>query len=87
MASPSGGRTPKENTTPMPQNRSRSTHWNVCKPNNENDKGEEDVKEDPTLDEYHNMKGKKEDDDNGQPINESTRSNHLANLLVHVELE
>ena len=37
---------------------------------------------------YHNMKGKKEDDDNRpKPINESTRVNHFANLLVHVELE
>ena len=37
---------------------------------------------------YHNMKGKKEDDDSRpRPINESTRVNHFANLLVHVELE
>ena len=34
------------------------------------------------------MKGKKEDDDSRpKPINESTRVNHFANLLVHVELE
>ena len=37
---------------------------------------------------YHNMKGKKEDDDNRQKsTNESTRANHFADLLVHVELE
>ena len=37
---------------------------------------------------YHNMKGKKEDDDSRpKPINESTRVNHFADLLVHVELE
>ena len=37
---------------------------------------------------YHSMKGKKEDDDSRpKPINESTRVNHFANLLVHVELE
>ena len=48
----------------------------------------EDVEEDPTLDEYHNMKGKKEDDDSTpKPTNESTRVDHFANLLVHVELE
>ena len=37
---------------------------------------------------YHNMKGKKEDD-NSKPksTNESTRVNHFADLLVHVELE
>ena len=34
------------------------------------------------------MKGKKEDDDSTQkPTNESTRVDHFANLLVHVELE
>ena len=34
------------------------------------------------------MKGKKEDDDNKpKSINESTRVNHFADLLVHVELE
>ena len=72
----------------MPQNKSRSTHWNVLKTNNKDDKGEENAGEDPTLDEYHNMKGKKEDDDSRpKPINESTRVNHFANLLVHVELE
>ena len=48
----------------------------------------EDVKEDPTLDEYHNMKGRKEDDDSTKkPTNESTRVDHFANLLVHVEGE
>ena len=37
---------------------------------------------------YHNMKGKKEDDDNKpKSTNESTRANHFADLLVHVELE
>ena len=42
----------------------------------------------PTLDEYHNMKGKKEDDDRTQkPTNESTRVDHFANPLAHVELE
>ena len=37
---------------------------------------------------YHNMKGKKEDD-NSKPksTNESTRVNYFADLLVHVELE
>ena len=34
------------------------------------------------------MKGKKEDDDSTpKPTNESTRVDHFANLLVHVELE
>ena len=37
---------------------------------------------------YHNMKGKKEDDDNRpKSKNESTQANHFADLLVHVELE
>ena len=53
---------------------------------------EVDVKEDPTLDEYHNMKRKKEDDDGTQkpttePTTGSTRVDHFANLLAHVELE
>ena len=43
-----------------------------------------DVEEDPTLDEYHNMKGKKEDDDSTQkPTTESTRVDHFANLSKH----
>ena len=37
---------------------------------------------------YHNMKGKKEDDDSTKkPTNESTRVDHFANLLIHAELE
>ena len=37
---------------------------------------------------YHNMKGKKEDDDNrSKSTNESTRANHFADQLVHVELQ
>ena len=48
----------------------------------------EDVEEDPTLDEYHNMKGKKEDDESTpKPTNESTRVDHFANLLIHAKLE
>ena len=37
---------------------------------------------------YHDMKGKKEDD-NGKPksINESMHANQFADLIVHVELE
>ena len=48
----------------------------------------EDIEEDPTLDEYHNMKGKKEDDDSTQkPTNESMRVDHFANLSARVQLE
>ena len=48
----------------------------------------EDVDEDPTLDEYHNMKDKKEDEDSTtKPTSESMRVDHFANLLIHAELE
>ena len=48
----------------------------------------ESAREDPTFDEYHNMKGKKEDDDSKpKSANESMQSNQSADLLIHVELE
>ena len=51
-------------------------------------KRKESAREDPTFDKYHNMKGKKEDDDDeSKSANESMQSNQSADLLIHVELE
>ena len=78
---------PSKDIRPL-QNKPTSAHRSSFKPNEEDYEGKESAREDPTIDEYQDMKGKKEDD-NGKPksTNESMRVNHFADLLVHVELE
>ena len=70
------------------QDKPASTHRSVLKTNKKNYDEEESAKEDPTLDEYHNMTGN-EEDDKGRPksTNESARLNTFANFPNHEELE
>ena len=49
---------------------------------------EESAREDPTIDEYHNMTRKEEDDSGGpKSTNESMRINPFADFPNHAELE
>ena len=70
------------------QDKSASTYRRVLKTKEKNYDGEKSAKEDPTLDEYHNMTGN-EEDDKGRPksTNESTRLNPFADFPNHEELE
>ena len=70
------------------QNKPTSANWSIFKTNEEDYEGKESAREDPTIDEYQDMKGKKEDD-NGKTkfIKESMHANQFTDLLVHVELE
>ena len=74
--------------TQLLQNKFTSEYRNISETFKEDYEEKESAREDPTIDEYQDMKGKKEDD-NGKPksTNESMRVNHFADLLVHVELE
>ena len=54
---------------------------NIFKPRKKDAEDNEGAKEDPTFDEYHNMKGKEEDDD------DKPKSTQLIGLSAHVELE
>ena len=87
MKSSSNEKKSSKDTT-LIQNKPTLSHWSVVEINNKDHRGEDNAREDPTFDEYHNIKGKKEDDDNRpKSTNESTRANHFTNLLVHVESE
>ena len=41
-----------------------SNNWNISETFKEDYEEKESAREDPTIDEYHDMKGKNEDDDN-----------------------
>ena len=70
------------------QNKPISAHRSIPKPNEKRYERKESAREDPTLDEYHNMT-ENEEDDIGRPksTNESLRLNPFAGLPNHVELE
>ena len=54
----------------------------IFKPNGKDDEDNESAKQDPTFDEYHNMKEKEEDED------DKPKSTQLIDFLsAHVELE
>ena len=81
-----GEKSPED--TMLLQNKPISAHRSILKTNEEDYEGKESAREDPTIDEYQDMKGKKEDDNGkSKSTNESMRVNHFADLLVHVELE
>ena len=67
------------------QNKSLEVHRNILKSNGKDDEEQENAKENPTFDEYHNMKEKEEDDD-GKPKS-TNGSSHSKDFPVHVELE
>ena len=87
MKSSSNEKESSKNTTPI-RNKPTSSYRSIFEINKKDHRGEENAREDSTFDEYHSIKGKKEDDDSRpKSTNESTRANHLTNLLEHVELE
>ena len=88
---PSNEKRSLEDTIPL-QSKPRPAHRNILETSEENYETseenyeeEENVKEDPTFDEYHSMKEKREDN-NSEPksTNDSTRVNHLPNWPIHV---
>ena len=85
--SSSDGKKSSEDTIQR-QDKPTSTHRSVLKSSKKHCEEEESAKEDPTLDEYHNMTGN-EEDDKGRPksTNESMRINPFADFPNHVELE
>ena len=70
------------------QNKPTSAHRSIFKTNEEDYEGKESAREDPTIDEYQDMKGKKEDDnDKSKSISESMHTKQFDDPLLHVELE
>ena len=84
----SDGTRPSKDTRPL-QNKHTSVHRSSFKPNEEGNEGKENAREeDPTIDEYHNMKGKREDDNSrSKSISESLHTKQFANPPLHVEQE
>ena len=70
------------------QNKFTSAHRSISETSKEDYEEKESAREDPTIDEYQDMKGKKEDDNGkSKSINKSMHANQFADLIVHVELE
>ena len=84
----SDGMRPSKDIRPL-QNKHTSVHRSSVKPNEEGKERKDNAREeDPTIDEYHNMKGKREDD-NSRPksISENLYTKQFANPPLHVEQE
>ena len=70
------------------QNKPTSAHRSIFKTNEEDYEGKESAREDPTIDEYQDMKGKNEDDDDKtNSIKESTHTNQFADLVAQAQLK
>ena len=65
-----------------------SAHRSISETSKEDYEEKESAREDPTIDEYQDMKGKnKDDDDKTNFIKESTHANQFADLVAHAELK
>ena len=70
------------------QNEFTSEYRSIYETFKEDYEEEESAREDPTIDEYQDMKGKNEDDDDKTNfIKESTHTNQFADLVAQAELE
>ena len=83
-----------EETKPLenvdsPQNEHTSEHQTPENNNWENEEKEHNAeKEDPTIDEYHSIKEKREDDDTEpRSVSENSHAKQLTNPQLHVEQE
>ena len=78
---------PLEDTQSL-QNKSTSEYRNISEAFKEDYEEKESAREDPTFDEYHDMKGKNEDDDDKtNSTKESTQANQFADLVAQAELK
>ena len=70
-----------------PQNENTSEHQTPENNNEENEEIEHNAeKKDPTIDEYHNIKEKREDDDTEpRSVSESSHAKQPTNPQIHVE--
>ena len=70
------------------QNEFTSEYRSIYENFKEDYEEEESAREDPTIDEYQDMEGKNEDDDDKTNfIKESTHTNQFADLVSQAELE
>ena len=76
---------PSEDTQLL-QNKFTSEYRNISETFKEDYEEKESAREDPTFDEYQDMKGKNEDDDDKtNSTKESTQANQFADLVTQAE--